>query len=73
MFQKFFGIERILWIGDGSRITFFRLNFFCLTVPKKVAAGTLFLRNVLASNFFGIMGVMRFFRKFSVSQLRKIS
>ena len=64
MFQKFFGIEGFLWIGDGKRITFLRLNFFCLTVPKTFAGSTLVFQKCSGVEFFRDNGVDKILSKF---------
>ena len=64
MFQKIFNIEKILWIGGGWGITFFRRKILCLTVPKIFLGGPLYFRNVMVSNFFLIIGVPWFCRFF---------
>ena len=60
VFQKNFGIEKVLWTGGGWGITFFRREFLRPTVSKIFLGGPLYFRKVMVSIFFWIIGVSRF-------------
>ena len=59
--------------GKRGDLSHFSVEKFSSHIAEKLFRGPLDFRNVLVSNFFGIMGIIRFCRIFSVSQFRKTS